>query len=97
MIDPICGMTVEPDKAAAKYQYGGQVFYFCCEHCLGKFKTDPEKYAAAAGAKAGSVPHAGGSQISAAIDPVCGMNVEPAKAAGQFDYQGQSYFFCGPH
>ncbi len=27
-------------------------------------------------------------------DPVCGMNVDPAKAAGQFEYQGQTYYFC---
>ncbi len=27
-------------------------------------------------------------------DPVCGMTVVPAKAAGQYDYKGQTYFFC---
>ncbi len=31
---------------------------------------------------------------SMAIDPVCGMNVEPAKAAGSFDYQGRTHLFC---
>src|SRR5437870_12912660 len=28
------------------------------------------------------------------IDPVCGMRVEPATAAGSFDYQGRRYYFC---
>jgi len=28
-------------------------------------------------------------------DPVCGMDVTPANAAGSFEYRGQTYFFCG--
>ncbi|MGH9665406.1 MAG: YHS domain-containing protein, partial [Bryobacteraceae bacterium] len=28
-------------------------------------------------------------------DPVCGMDVDPARAAGQWDYEGKTYFFCG--
>src|SRR5437762_4667240 len=27
-------------------------------------------------------------------DPVCGMRVEPANAAGSFAYQGTTYYFC---
>ena len=27
-------------------------------------------------------------------DPVCGMDVEPDDAAGQSDFQGQTYYFC---
>ena len=34
------------------------------------------------------------SQI-ARIDPVCGMEVTPEEAAGTFDYNGQTYYFCG--
>src|SRR5262245_31545714 len=30
----------------------------------------------------------------AEIDPVCGMHVEPATAAGSFAYQGKTYYFC---
>ena len=29
-----------------------------------------------------------------AVDPVCKMTVEPAKAAAQSTYQGQTYYFC---
>ena len=28
------------------------------------------------------------------IDPVCGMTVQPASAAGSYDYQGKTYYFC---
>jgi P-type Cu+ transporter len=29
-----------------------------------------------------------------AKDPVCKMDVEPAKAAAQSNYKGQTYYFC---
>jgi Cu+-exporting ATPase len=28
-------------------------------------------------------------------DPVCGMEIEAATAAGQTDHKGQTYYFCG--
>ena len=31
------------------------------------------------------------------IDPVCGMEVDAATAAGKYDYHGQTYLFCNPH
>lgn len=33
--------------------------------------------------------------IAPAIDPVCGMKVNPATAKHRFAYQGHDYFFCG--
>jgi Cu+-exporting ATPase len=30
----------------------------------------------------------------ASIDPVCGMTVYPATAAGSYEYQGKTYYFC---
>jgi len=29
-----------------------------------------------------------------AVDPVCKMTVEPARAAAQSTYKGQTYYFC---
>ncbi len=29
-------------------------------------------------------------------DPVCKMDVDPATAAGQFEYEGTTYYFCNP-
>jgi YHS domain-containing protein len=29
-------------------------------------------------------------------DVVCGMQVAPAKAAGQSEYGGKTYWFCSP-
>jgi P-type Cu+ transporter len=31
------------------------------------------------------------------IDPICDMTVEPATAAGKFDYNGETYYFCSVH
>ncbi len=32
---------------------------------------------------------------AAVKDLVCGMDVEPATAAGRTDHKGQTYYFCG--
>src|SRR5258708_2281646 len=42
--DPVCGMTVDPARAAGSYEYAGKKWYFCSLHCLEKFRTDPAKY-----------------------------------------------------
>ena len=42
--DPVCGMTVDPKSATHKAEHGGKTYYFCCEHCLEKFRANPENY-----------------------------------------------------
>jgi Cu+-exporting ATPase len=42
--DPVCGMTVDPSKAAATVEYEGGTFYFCSQGCATKFRAAPEKY-----------------------------------------------------
>lgn len=34
------------------------------------------------------------TQAPSATDPVCGMQVDPATAAGSSEYQGKTYYFC---
>ena len=43
-IDPICGMTVDPAKAAGSHVHDGRTYYFCSTHCLHKFKADPTQF-----------------------------------------------------
>ena len=31
------------------------------------------------------------------VDPVCGMTVNSAGAAGSYEYKGQTYYFCSVH
>jgi Cu+-exporting ATPase len=42
--DPVCGMKVDPAKAAASIEYDGATFYFCSQGCAAKFRATPEKY-----------------------------------------------------
>jgi len=49
-IDPICGMTVQPDRAAGSSEYAGATYYFCSKSCKEKFDDNPIAYLAAAGA-----------------------------------------------
>jgi Cu+-exporting ATPase len=44
MIDPICGMEVEPNAAAGKHEHNGQAYLFCSHHCLETFKKDPGRF-----------------------------------------------------
>jgi Cu+-exporting ATPase len=43
-VDPVCGMTVEPEKAAGTYAYKGTDYYFCSAKCVERFKGDPESW-----------------------------------------------------
>jgi uncharacterized membrane protein YraQ (UPF0718 family)/YHS domain-containing protein len=38
--DPVCGMKVDKGKAI-HMDFAGQTFYFCSEHCLHAFETNP--------------------------------------------------------
>ncbi|OGN96005.1 MAG: hypothetical protein A2Z77_08235 [Chloroflexi bacterium RBG_13_51_36] len=42
-LDPVCGMSVEMEKAT-KTQCGGETYYFCCSHCQQAFEESPEEY-----------------------------------------------------
>jgi Cu+-exporting ATPase len=43
-IDPVCGMTVDPEQAVTTADYEGKTYYFCSVGCRDKFVGDPEKY-----------------------------------------------------
>ena len=44
VIDPVCGMTVNPDSAAGSYEHKDETYYFCSPHCLEKFRKDPDAF-----------------------------------------------------
>jgi Cu+-exporting ATPase len=47
-IDPVCGMTVDPDTAAGSSELGGETYWFCGAGCKRAFDADPAKYTSAA-------------------------------------------------
>src|SRR6476659_536994 len=44
VIDPVCGMIVDPTSAAASFEHQGETYYFCSKHCLHKFSEDPQRF-----------------------------------------------------
>ena len=44
VIDPVCGMEVDPHHAAAKVERNGQTYYFCGPGCARKFQSEPSRY-----------------------------------------------------
>jgi len=44
VLDPVCGMMVDPDRAAGHVDHQGKTYYFCSKGCVAKFSANPEKY-----------------------------------------------------
>ncbi len=42
--DPVCGMMVVPEKAAAKIEHAGKNYYFCSKGCAERFSREPERF-----------------------------------------------------
>ena len=47
-VDPVCGMTVAIEGAAARAEHSSATYYFCSSHCRAAFFEDPARYADAA-------------------------------------------------
>jgi len=43
-IDPVCGMKLLPQEAAASVEHAGHTWYFCSVGCGNKFEADPGKF-----------------------------------------------------
>ena len=41
VVDPVCGMTIEPDSAAGQSKHEDNTYYFCSNSCKVKFDKDP--------------------------------------------------------
>ncbi|RPI78430.1 MAG: YHS domain-containing protein [Chloroflexi bacterium] len=44
VLDPVCGMQIDPNTAAGKSEYKGQTYYLCSLGCKQEFDQNPEKY-----------------------------------------------------
>ena len=84
VIDPVCGMTVDPHTAKHRADYRSHTYYFCSTGCREKFVADPQKYLGARQAE--TVPegtiytcpmHPQIRQIGPGSCPICGMALEP--------------------
>src|SRR6266568_3608174 len=64
--DPVCGMSVDPQNAAANLRHGDHTYYFCSLRCLERFRASPDKYLSGS---AESPPHQGHPQ-SRPVPPI---------------------------
>lgn len=86
VIDPVCGMTVDPHKTAHHATHAGHDYHFCSAGCRTKFVGDPEKYLNKTATEPVDVPegttwtcpmHPEIRQDHPGACPICGMGLEP--------------------
>lgn len=86
VIDPVCGMSVDPHAAAGRSEHLGRSYYFCSSGCERKFKAEPQKYLAkdeiplnapAPGTIYTCPMHPEIRQVGPGSCPICGMALEP--------------------
>jgi Cu+-exporting ATPase len=86
VIDPVCGMTVDPHTAKHRHTHKGRPYYFCSAGCRTKFAAAPEKYLDKDAHPAEPVPegtiytcpmHPEIRQEGPGSCPICGMALEP--------------------
>ncbi len=103
--DPVCGMSVDPATATEHVEYMGTTQYFCSAGCRTKFEKDPARYTTQvvqlehAGRLGHShvmatMPRGDMERHQSAIDPVCGMRVDPDHAEYRSFQKGEAYYFC---
>jgi Cu+-exporting ATPase len=89
VIDPVCGMKVDPAAAKHRFSHRGQDYFFCGARCRERFEAEPEKFLpgrlAAPAAPAGAVytcpMHPEVRQIGTGSCPICGMALEPEQVS----------------
>ena len=88
VLDPVCGMTVDPHTAKHRADHRGHTYYFCSAGCRTKFIADPQKYLGerepepvAEGTIYTCPMHPEIRQVGPGSCPICGMALEPEIAA----------------
>ncbi|MBN9554457.1 MAG: heavy metal translocating P-type ATPase [Alphaproteobacteria bacterium] len=85
-IDPVCGMTVDPEATPHHARHDGEDYHFCGAGCRMKFVGDPERYLgdgprpepeATPGAIWTCPMHPEIRQEGPGTCPICGMALEP--------------------
>tara|TARA_R110002126_G_scaffold10067_20_gene45188 strand:+ start:20732 stop:23227 length:2496 start_codon:yes stop_codon:yes gene_type:complete len=92
--DPVCGMSVTDEGAAAHTEFKGTEYFFCSVSCEQKFNRAPEDYLAPRSPRpsAGLIDatyicpmHADVRQVGPGSCPICGMALEPESAIAEPD------------
>jgi Cu+-exporting ATPase len=92
-LDPVCGMSVDPEKAAGRIEHEGTTYFFCSKHCSHAFKADPNRFvkkdspkkAEPQSARYTCPMHPEIVQIGPGSCPKCGMALVPMEAGVEDD------------
>src|SRR5215217_2232405 len=88
VVDPVCGMTIDPADAAGHVHYEGTTYYFCNPSCLERFTAEPRSYLPHPGARVEPQAPQPGTTWTCPMHPeivrdrpgscpICGMALEP--------------------
>ena len=86
VVDPVCGMTIDPADAVGHIDHQGHTYYFCNESCLERFRDNPDSFLGGTSVPAPAAP--AGTTYVCPMDPEvrqqgpgacpkCGMALEP--------------------
>ncbi|TPQ33526.1 copper-translocating P-type ATPase [Bradyrhizobium guangdongense] len=90
VLDPVCGMSVDPATSKHRFDHQGATYHFCSAGCRTKFSADPAKYLAKTKAPEPEMPagtiytcpmHPQIRQVGPGSCPICGMALEPEVAS----------------
>ncbi|MDQ6705891.1 MAG: YHS domain-containing protein, partial [Acidobacteriota bacterium] len=94
MTDPVCGMSVDPARAAGEFEQNGETYYFCSVGCRQKFAANPDRYrdrnsappVTVAGVAKYTCPmHPQIVRDEPGACPICGMALEPVAVTAEVD------------
>ena len=90
VLDPVCGMTIDPADSVGEVDYKGQKYFFCSQSCLERFRANPAEFLAPRRASGSTTaPPKADAEYICPMDPEvrqkgpgacpkCGMALEPA-------------------
>jgi Cu+-exporting ATPase len=86
--DPVCGMTVDPDRTPHHLVHEGRAYHFCSARCLERFRAEPARFLGGAAPAKQPAPatasveytcpmHPEVRRMGPGTCPICGMALEP--------------------
>ena len=90
VLDPVCGMKVDPVTSKHRHEHAGTTYHFCCAGCRTKFAADPAAYLnprpvqpAKPGATYTCPMDPQIRQVGPGACPICGMALEPLEISAE--------------